>query len=338
MTLRRSFLALRMSAVCGLALGVVTGSLGCGDGASSGTGTTSGSGGGGTSASGGSGTGGDSTTGGTGTGGTATGGTGTGGTGTGGNGTGGMATGGSGTGGDTGGGNTGGSAAGLADVGTLVILGDSISDGGGQSPFYYDLLKGDLQVKYGAVEYHHQAQSGSKTDALVPQIEGLPGTLPGPVAVVITSGGNDMKAAILQILGGVDDNKRMVMQTNIKAALDLLLSPNHFGPGVDVHVFEGNIYDSSDGSGKYSQFGCKAPLNLFPAQPTDTYFMNWNTVIAGEVAAHGQTLLDMHTSFYGHGFQSNPNWYVDDCIHPSQIGHDQLRRMFYEQITGEALP
>ena len=344
MTLHRSLVSSRWSALGAALLGVVTASLGCGDGATSASGGSAGNGGSGATASGGGGAGtGGNGTGGTGVAGSGTGGVGTGGSGTGGSGTGGVGAGGSGTGGDTGGGGaggggTGGSAAGLPDVGTLVILGDSISDGGGQSPFYYNLLKADLQAKYGAIDYHHQAQSGSKTDALVPQINGLPGTLTAPVAVVITSGGNDMKAAIVQILAGIDDNKRATMKANVKAALDLLLTPNKFGPGVDVHVFEGNIYDSSDGSGKYGQFGCKAPLNLFPAQPTDTYFLNWNTVIADEVTAHGQTLADMHGYFYGHGFQSNPNWYVDDCIHPSQIGHDELRRFFYQEITGEALP
>jgi len=325
-----------LAAIC---LAALTAALGCGDGSSPSSSNTGGSGGQSTGGSAGANTGGDTASG---TGGTmATGGASTGGTtsGTGGNtgGTGGD-TGGAGTGGTGGNTGTGGAAGGLADVGSLVILGDSISDGGGESPFYYNLLKADLEAKYGAVEYHHQAQSGSKTDALVTQINGLPAALPGPVAVVITSGGNDMKAAIIQILAGIDQNKRDTMQQNIKSALDLLLTPGHFGPGVDVHVFEGNIYDSSDGSGKFSMYGCKAPLNLFPAQPTDTYFMNWNTVIATEVAAHGQVLADMHTYFYGHGFQSDPNWYVNDCIHPSALGHDKLRRFFYEKITGEALP
>ena len=267
-------------------------------------------------------------------GGTSTGGNNTGGTNTGGNNTGGANTGGN----NTGGNNTGGAGGGLADVGSLVVLGDSISDGGGVAPYYYDLLKADLQAKYGAVEYHHQAQSGSKTDALLTQIGGLPATLTPPVAVVITSGGNDMKAAILQILAGLDESKRTTMGDNLQAALDLLLTPNQFGSGVDVHVFEGNIYDASDGSGKYGMYGCKAPLNLFPAQPTDTYFTNWNAVITDKVSAHGQTLIDMHAEFYGHGFQSDPNWYADDCIHPSQIGHDQLRHLFYKAITGDALP
>ena len=342
MTPHRTLSRQGIGALAAICLAALTATLGCGDGGASSTDNTGGSGSTQTGGDGGAhtggatsgGAGGESSTGGNSTGGaTSTGGASTGGAG--GNSAGGAGGATGGTGGATGG--TGG-ATGLADVGSLVILGDSISDGGGESPFYYNLLKADLQAKYGAVEYHHQAQSGSKTDALVAQINGLPGTLPGPVAVVITSGGNDMKAAIVQILAGIDQSKRDTMQQNVKAALDLLLTPDQFGPGVDVHVFEGNIYDSSDGSGKFSMYGCKAPLSFFPAQPTDTYFLNWNTVIATEVLAHGQVLADMHTHFYGHGFQSDPNWYVDDCIHPSAVGHDQLRRFFYEKITGETLP
>jgi lysophospholipase L1-like esterase len=237
----------------------------------------------------------------------------------------------------TGGSGTGGGSPGLASLGTLVVLGDSISDGGGQPPFYYNLLRTDLATKYGTIAYHNQAQSGSETDALVGQINSLPGTLAGPVAVTITSGGNDMKAAITQIVTGMDGPAKTAMSNQIKAALDLLLAPNKFGAGVDVHVYEGNIYDASDGAGDYSAGGCAFGSGL-PTIPTDGFFMAWNQVISDQVAAHGQVLTDMHAYFYGHGYKSSPNWYAPDCTHPSTLGHDQLRRLFYQQITGEALP
>jgi hypothetical protein len=41
--------------------------------------------------------------------------------------------------------------------------------------------------------------ASAKTGALKGQANGLPSQLPGPVAVAITSGGNDMKASMLQI-------------------------------------------------------------------------------------------------------------------------------------------
>ena len=226
---------------------------------------------------------------------------------------------------------------GLATLGTLVVLGDSISDGGGQSPFYYDLLKADLQARYGAIAYHNKAESGSKTGALVSQIQSLPNTLPGPVAVTITSGGNDMKAAILQVLTGTDGAKKAELGDNVGAALDLLLTPDHFGPGVVVHVFEGNIYDASDGAGDFGSNGCAFGQGL-PAFASDPYFDGWNQVILDEVSQRGQTSADMHAYFYGHGYKSPPSWYASDCTHPSAIGHAALRDLFYAQITGEPAP
>lgn len=119
----------------------------------------------------------------------------------------------------------------MTRLGTLVILGDSISDRGGQSPFYYDLLRADLTTKFGAITYRSAAQSGSKTSALAGQVDSLPRALPGPVAVCVTSGGNDMKAALPQIVLGADGAVRAQVATNIGAALDKLLAPGRFGAG-----------------------------------------------------------------------------------------------------------
>ena len=232
---------------------------------------------------------------------------------------------------------TGGGMGGLVDVGSLVVLGDSISDGGGQPPFYYDLLRADLEAKYGPIQYKNNAQSGSKTDALLAQAKGLPAQLDGPVVVVITSGGNDMKAALPQILGGLDGPIKAGIAANIDKALAELLAPGRFGPGVDVHVFEGNVYDASDGVGDFGANDC-AFGDGYPTIATDPFFQAWNDAIAETVTASGQVAVDMHGWFYGHGYHNPPNWYASDCTHPSTLGHDQLRRLFYEQITGESLP
>lgn len=226
---------------------------------------------------------------------------------------------------------------GLATVGTLVVLGDSIGDGGGQPPFYYDLLHQDLTTKYGAIGYHRNAQSGSTTSALAGQVDALPATLAGPVVVTITSGGNDMKAALGAILAGADSGPRADMQANVKRALDKLGAPGRFGAGVAVYVFEGNIYDASDGHGDFGQHACNFGQGV-PTTPSDGHFADWNLVITNEIAAHAQTLSDMHATFYGHGYHAAPDWYASDCTHPSQIGHDQLRRLFYAKITGQPLP
>ncbi|MCA9717662.1 MAG: SGNH/GDSL hydrolase family protein, partial [Myxococcales bacterium] len=226
---------------------------------------------------------------------------------------------------------------GLAALGSLVVLGDSISDGGGQSPYYYDLLRDSLTTHYGPIAYQNAAASGSETKALKGQAESLPDSLPGPVAVVITSGGNDMKANILQIVLGLDGPIKATMANNIDAALTELLTPGRFGPGVEVHVFEGNIYDASDGEGDFNAYDCAFGLG-FPMLPVDMYFNAWNAVIAEAVDAREQTPVDMHGHFFGHGFHSEPNWYAPDCTHPSAIGHEALRDLFFEQITGVPAP
>ena len=222
---------------------------------------------------------------------------------------------------------------GLDDVGTLVVLGDSIGDGGGQGPFYYQLLRDALSAHYGkTIAYHNNAESGSKTGALLGQIDDLPNALVGPVAVAITSGGNDMKDSIGMILTGTDGPAREQMGSNIDAALGALLSPDRFGPGVAVHVFEANIYDASDGQGNYASGGCV--INMNSPGSVDPYFDSWNGEIAERVAGHTQTLADMHGWFYGHGFNNPPSWYAGDCTHPNSVGHDRLHELFFSLITG----
>lgn len=226
---------------------------------------------------------------------------------------------------------------GLPDVGSLVILGDSIGDGGGQSPFYYTLLRDDLDAHYGGIQYVNHADSGSETDALLGQVSSLPNDLPGPVVVVITSGGNDMKSNLPAVILGADGPVLAQVQANIDAALGALLAPGRFGAGVEVYVFEGNVYDASDGAGDFGQNDCNF-ANGVPAIPSDVFFDRWNDAIREAVEARGQTAVDMHDYFYGHGYHSAPDWYASDCTHPSQIGHDELHGLFYQHITGQAAP
>ena len=224
----------------------------------------------------------------------------------------------------------------LEDVGALVVMGDSIGDGGGQAPYYYELLRASFEARYGAIEYRNVADSGSETDALLGQANGLPAALPGPVVVVVTSGGNDMKSSIAAIIAGADGPARATMQANIDAALGELTTPGRFGAGVEVYVVEANIYDSSDGEGNFGANDCAFGGGL-PAIMTDAFFGAWNGAIEDVVEEHGQTVLDMHGHFYGHGFNGTENWYASDCTHPNATGHDELHRLVYRTVTGDDL-
>jgi lysophospholipase L1-like esterase len=236
---------------------------------------------------------------------------------------------------------------------SYVILGDSISDHGGVGPFFYDILatnddttyptwKGkDLKSKFGQdLMVVSNAKGGAVSKNLPAQVTALPASLPGPVAVTITIGGNDMQVAIGNILGGKDQPDRDAMRANLKAALTELTMPDRFGKGVEVHVFEADIYDPTGGKGDFSKEGCPAPLSFLPVTPTDTFFMNWNAVVKDEVPMHGVSLVEpLHDNFYMHSLSNKADgWFYKDCIHPNKAGHDQLRAMFWTAITGEAAP
>jgi hypothetical protein len=220
---------------------------------------------------------------------------------------------------------------GLGTLGTLVVLGDSIGSGGGRPPFYPNVLRQQLEAKYGALAFYNHASSGSTTAALASQIDELPDELPSPVAVVITSGANDLQAALPLVLEGTDQPARDAMSARIGDALDQLLAPARFGSEVEVFVFEANIYDASDGSGDLGPvcgYGEIRPL------PIVRILDAWNAAILAPVTARGQSPMDIRGLFAGHGLESAAPWFVD-CGHPNATGHAMLAEYFAGAITGE---
>jgi lysophospholipase L1-like esterase len=220
----------------------------------------------------------------------------------------------------------------LGSLGTLVVLGDSIGSGGGEAPFYPQVLRQSLEAKYGAIEFYNHASSGSTTAALIGQVNELPDTLPGPVAVVITSGANDLQAALPDVLAGNDANARATMSQNIGVALDALLAPNRFGNAVNVFVYEANIYDASDGSGDLGEL---CGYGDIPPVPIGAILDAWNGAIQMPVQVRGQTLHDIRSLFQGHGLVSSVSWFVD-CGHPNSTGHAALASSFQSLIAGSA--
>lgn len=229
----------------------------------------------------------------------------------------------------------------LPELGSLVVLGDAISANGGDPPFYYSSLLTDLDAYYaggaGTLEYYNQAGAGATTADLPDQISALPAMMTGPVAVVITVGTQDLEAALSAITTGNDVQQRIAMRENLEAALDDLLTADRFGAGVEVTVFETNIFDASDGVGDFASNGCSFAQGVPPIASAN-YFADWNLVISDSVGERGQYLLDVHTLFAGHGYAAKEPWTAPDCINPNDLGHDQLRRLAYEWITGEVLP
>jgi lysophospholipase L1-like esterase len=217
---------------------------------------------------------------------------------------------------------------------TYVILGDSISDRGGEGPFFYDLLGDDLKGKLGNVIIEKHSKAGAVSKQLLGQVKTIPTTLTGPVAVSVTIGGNDMQVASLDILQGKDDKERADFKANLTAAYDALLADGAFGAGVKVTLFHSTIYDPTDGKGNFAEAGCPGYLAAIPKTPTATFWDNWNKDAAEVLAKYGDAvvIVDTRAKFQGHGVGTAGTWFFDDCIHPNKDGHEALRELFLSSM------
>jgi lysophospholipase L1-like esterase len=249
-----------------------------------------------------------------------------------------------------------------ANFGTYIVLGDSISDKGGQGPFFYDLLhqnddatypewKGkDLATRFPGIQYVHAAVAGSITASygdfftqgapvMSDQITGLGSSYPGDILVTITIGGNDLVDHAPDAVTGLDTSDRTKFAANIKADLDAITASGRLGGG-KVYILETNIYDSSDGQGNFKSAGPACPPYTVGPSTVTTVFGNWDGILTQAIQAHasnGDFLVDAHGLFAGHGFNSKDNWYYSDCIHPNTKGHNQLRKRFWQMLTGEVI-
>ena len=254
---------------------------------------------------------------------------------------------------------------------TLVVVGDSISDvggggGGGQQPFYRTLLvknddalypewKGfDLSTcwgldpttgvtkvsKGGAIATVPPNNTPGDQGVLLNQVTGLPATLPGPVLVVGTIGGNDVQGGLITVLTGTPAQLQAKIDAFIAgfgAAMSELTKPDRFGAGVKVSVLMTNVYDPSGGTGHFyyepKKATCSGALGFWPdGKPTGPLLAQWNTAMATEAAKYPPVrLVELRAPFDSHAV-STPvaqNWFYQDCIHPSTLGHNAVRGAFW---------
>ncbi len=207
----------------------------------------------------------------------------------------------------------------LTELGSLVVLGDSISSGYGVTQPYATVLSTRLANVFGDVDVYMRAYDGAQTGDLLIQIETLPEDLPAPVLVLWTAGGNDMLGNIDRFLSGEFPQILAEAQQHVGEALTALETRTTG----ELYVVGGNVYDPSDATGDFTS--CPYRANLPQAV---ALFDLWNNTIAAEVTVHGQTMLDVHAAFLGHGIVSDDRWISSDCIHPNQVGHNALANIF----------
>jgi len=229
---------------------------------------------------------------------------------------------------------------GLEDVGTLVILGDSLSTGeagecaGGACPRYYELLHAALEAEYGhTVDFVHAAVGAGYVSEVLDQVDGLPAILTGPVAVAITAGGNNLLNAPTDPgFPGSLPALREAMGDEIDDVLDALLAPDRFGSGVAVEVFWGDFYDPSDGKA--------ATPGIAGFSITSQDFLDFTGEIDQRVTTRGEHLVDLYGPFFGHGEcgalppPAAESWLDSDCVHQTEIGEKKLAEQFVLEIVG----
>ena len=260
---------------------------------------------------------------------------------------------------------------------TLVVVGDSISDVGGsgdsaaQEPFYRSLLVKNDDTRYpewkgfdlatcwaldptmnvvkvskgGAVATVPANNTPGDKGVLLNQVTGLPATLPGPVLVIGTIGGNDVQAGLVTVLAGTPAQ----VQTKIDAfiagfgqAMAEVTKPDRFGAGVKTTVLVTDVYDPSGGTGHFyyepSKATCPGALGFWPdKKETSTQLGQWNTAMAAEAAKYpGLHLLELRAPFAAHAVSTPAatNWFYRDCIHPSSLGHDAIRGVMWAGMVG----
>jgi hypothetical protein len=240
----------------------------------------------------------------------------------------------------------------------------------GQQPFYRTLLVKNDDTKYpewkgfdlatcwgidpaadvvkasqgGAVATVPASNSPGNKGILLNQATGLPATLAGPVLIVGTIGGNDVQAGLVTVLTGTPAQQQAKIDGFIAGfgqAMAELTKPDRFGAGVKADVLMTNVYDPSGGTGHfyYQPKGgdCPGALGLWPdKKETAPLLAQWNDAMAAEAAKHtGLRLLELNAPFRAHNVDTPAadNWFYQDCIHPSSLGHNAVRGVFWDGMT-----
>ncbi len=209
---------------------------------------------------------------------------------------------------------------------THVILGDSISDSGGEAPYFAALLDQDLRAACPDLVVVKASKNGAMTADLAAQVRSLP-PLVGPVLVTITIGSNDVAEAMA--MGGDDTQRREEFAKRLHEGLSELTKSGRLSEGSVIAL--ANIYDSSDGTGVFVHKTGKHCLGFPDGLNTGELLVPWNAVSAETAAAFTDvTLVDMHARFRGHGVGSSSSWFAEDCIHPNTAGGRAIRDLFWE--------
>jgi len=244
----------------------------------------------------------------------------------------------------------------------LIGLGDSVTAGLGAQPasksYFNRLVKATdddpdgiagicLSKVLPNLRHENFARSGSTSIEnlayLVPQVQVQPSQTFG--IIVMTTGGNDIihsygrqppkEGAMYGALYA--DAEQWIENYRHRLAKTIDEIESRFPGGCEI--FLGNIYDPTDGVGN-------AVLSGLPRWPDALRIhAEYNSIIAEACSRSNVHLVDLHSTFLGHGIYSrqfwnehyhsdDPTyWYWDNFEDPNNRGYDAIRRLFLIEIA-----
>ncbi len=256
---------------------------------------------------------------------------------------------------------------GLDEISLVIVAGDSVGAGynaaggnaaGGQGfarlvyqnhnawPNYasHNVLAAHPGAKFVSVA-KSGAQSGEALVALKTALgDKLPKTVAGDVLLLINVGGNDFNdSQTVMVSAAKTASTVQALRENVAEMIQVVRKQYEFLPAKRVVVVVDGVHDPTDGKGTvpptYTAGFCKALSN--PALPMvkDAVLTNLTTVNAGlkaEALAQGALFVDLQAAFQGHGVNSGGACWIDkDCVHPTNPGHDLIRRRVWLALTGK---
>jgi lysophospholipase L1-like esterase len=208
----------------------------------------------------------------------------------------------------------------------------------------------DLAALFPGVMLRDVTSSGAQSGEVLSDLRGalaagLPRTVPGDVVVMINVGGNDFNDHIDVMIDPIKTQAAALKLRQHLAEMVRLLRDRYEdrAAGKAVVFLIDAIHDPTDGMATvpptFSDGFCKTiqnPLFIpFRAQALRN-LATMNSAIAAEAAASFGLYIDIHAAFIGHGMHSGAARFIDtDCVHPTSAGHDLIRQLAWQGLTGE---
>jgi hypothetical protein len=199
-------------------------------------------------------------------------------------------------------------------------------------------------------DFRNITDSGATSDEILDNLQdelgGLPSSAAGDVLLIISAGGNDFNnSALTMVTTAATEAATANLRSNL-AQMVSLVEDRYADADTEVLAVFLNIQDPTDGLASIpDQFDngfCGMLQNPAFALVGELVLSNlgvMNNGIAAGTAASGAELADYYSHFQGHGTNASTadRWMSDDCAHPMNIGHHELRRLIWGTLTDDLL-